>query len=313
MTWPVIADGALFVGLSRFNSTETRIISIDINSGDIRWEVSQDEPITAPAIIDDSLVFGGSGLTARDWSDGEELWTYNPESKWATTPVNSGDTVYSSSNGSIFAMDVTDQTQVWTNDRDSRVSSTVGLYDGTVFAGSAGKNHELVAIGSHDGGVKWSTQTEQGIKTTPAISNDSVYASGNSGAIYSVDRSNGDIEWTISPDGNTRHPASSPAIGKDSVYVHSENTVYAMDSSNGDVIWEKRFKSNVPYPIIATPSNVALISKNTIEILKSKDGAEQNSFDLPEGSQLSGLAVLDGRAYVGALMDDEFRIYSFVG
>lgn len=108
--------------------------------------------------------------------------------------------------------------------------------DGTIYIGS--EDHNLYAINSTTGTMKWTFQTNDWVNSSPAIGADgTVYFGSNDHNVYAVDGATGTKKWSF----NTGDVVtSSPVVGPDgTVYVGSDDDyVYALNGSNGNLIWK---------------------------------------------------------------------------
>lgn len=175
----------------------------------------------------------------------------------------------------------------------------------------------------------WSHDTENGVLSSPAVTEDSVFygelRSGNlwefspdrrnletetnaTGWLVSLDRETGDEEWRIPTNGSIGW--SSPAVVDDTVYIGTlGGTVYAVDTSDGEIEWE----FDAAHQFFASPR----IVDDTVYIggrdfsghslshesyplyaLDAKTGEVEWSFDVREGV-FGAAAVDDDSVYVG--------------
>jgi eukaryotic-like serine/threonine-protein kinase len=83
--------------------------------------------------------------------------------------------------------------------------------------------------------VEWSFHTEGVVRSSPAVTSDSVYIGSEDGFLYSIDRTSGRMRWKFAAGGPVN---SSPAVDGDLVYVNSANGfLNAVRRSDGKLRW----------------------------------------------------------------------------
>lgn len=86
--------------------------------------------------------------------------------------------------------------------------------------------------------VRWSFQTEEEVRGTPAVSQGTVYIGSYDNNLYAIDRASGKMQWKFSTEGGI---CSAPALWRHLVVCGSEDfNVYGIDATTGKEIWRYR-------------------------------------------------------------------------
>ena len=86
--------------------------------------------------------------------------------------------------------------------------------------------------------VLWSFQTEEEVRSTPAISHDTVYVGSYDNNLYAINRETGKMRWKYSSEGGV---CSAPALWRHLVIFGSEDfNVYGIESTSGKEVWRYR-------------------------------------------------------------------------
>ncbi|WP_406304774.1 serine/threonine-protein kinase [Streptomyces sp. NBC_00885] len=112
------------------------VAALDTSSGRKAWTyATQAETAHTPAVHGQTVYLGGKNLTARRISDGKEIWTKKPYKDYTgelrpwSTPVVSGDSVYSMRDKWVRRVKLTDGSAVW----DDRFDTASGDYNSPVL------------------------------------------------------------------------------------------------------------------------------------------------------------------------------------
>lgn len=85
------------------------------------------------------------------------------------------------------------------------------------------------------GGTEWDFQTGGKIRSSPALSQGTVYVGSWDYSVYAVGADSGEAEWTFETGGKVN---SSPAVADGTLYVGSaDQSVYALDTETGEKRW----------------------------------------------------------------------------
>ncbi|MEV7847078.1 PQQ-binding-like beta-propeller repeat protein [Streptomyces cyaneofuscatus] len=268
---PVIHQGAV-----HFASPEGggRLLSLDLESGDVRWSRYTGVTTAAPAAAG-GLVFAcaeGPRLCALSVEDGSEVWAaelggYRSDERaligeilrsggrpvfFGSSPAVCQDGVYLvGPDGALYALAAGDGSVRWRRELDFSVRTSCAVDEGRVYASDpTGVLHVLDA---HDGRTLWTRDTgvEAG-DVLPVVSEGQVYVAGRavsagtpqltSGAILAYDAATGAHKWSRNTGSWVAAP---PAAGEGRVYLVTRGSVLdaaelcALGAADGRVLWRR--------------------------------------------------------------------------
>ncbi|WP_018248367.1 outer membrane protein assembly factor BamB family protein [Orenia marismortui] len=164
---------------------------------------------------------------------------------------------------------------------------------------------------------KWIFNTDDDIKSSPAIGEDgTVYVGSNDGNLYAINP-DGTEKWKFTSELSDEIITSSPAIGEDgTIYIGSQLDLYAINSDG-----TKKWRLNTLSTLHSTP---AIASDGTIYVGSTRgelyqinpNGNEEWKFILPWQTGSSPVIGEDGTVYIGGLGPDNLKIgyiYAFEG
>ena len=94
------------------------------------------------------------------------------------------------------------------------------------------------------GGIKWSTKTGGGVRSTPAVTATRVFAGSDDGTLYALDRSTGSVVWRFAAGDAV---SASPAIERGLVIAATlGGRIFAVDERNGQLRWSMRTGAALP-------------------------------------------------------------------
>ncbi|WOP13858.1 PQQ-binding-like beta-propeller repeat protein [Streptomyces cyaneofuscatus] len=268
---PVIHQGAV-----HFVSPEGggRLLSLDLESGDVRWSRYTGVATAAPAAAG-GLVFAcaeGPRVCALSVEDGSEVWAaelggYRSDERdlivevlrsggqpvfFGSSPAVCRDGVYLvGPDGALYALAATDGSVRWRRELDFSVRTSCAVDQDRVYASDpTGVLHVLDA---HDGRTLWTRDTGVDARdVVPVVSDGQVYVSGRamsagtpqltSGAILAYDAATGAHKWSR-PTGSW--VAAPPAAGEGRVYLATRGSVLdaaelcALAATDGRVLWRR--------------------------------------------------------------------------
>ncbi|WP_248516905.1 beta-alanine-activating enzyme beta-propeller domain-containing protein [Salinarchaeum laminariae] len=153
----------------------------------------------------------------------------------------------------------TTPTRRWATILGPRVQSSPAIVDGTVYVGSW--DGCLYALDAHSGDIRWETETDAVIRSSPAVADSlvanesgaqspqrTVYVGGYDDTVYALDAATGECRWTAETDDAVfASPAIAPlppASGDSetqagvAVYIGSwDGTITTLDPATGETIW----------------------------------------------------------------------------
>jgi outer membrane protein assembly factor BamB len=155
--WPIHEDGVIFTA-----DFEGRIVSVDAETGRIRWEVETGLPFTGgPGLSGSALLVGSEDgrVHAFDKAAGTALWTAEVSSEVLAAPVeDDGIVVVRCIDGRVFGLDEDSGRRLWIYDHavpllTLRGNSIPLIRAGVIFIGYDGG--EVVALKLTDGALIW--------------------------------------------------------------------------------------------------------------------------------------------------------------
>jgi outer membrane protein assembly factor BamB len=167
--------------------------SLDLATGDRRWEYGTEAEInTTHALGDGSVYFGDASGTvhAVDASDGTGEWTAETGQTLYRASV-SGDTVLTcDDSGNLYALGTDDGDQQWSLELDAIIPLKWTATDGAVFVGENDlvEDPKMYARGLSDGSEGWTTGTDSDLYGAPALTEDTVVATSWVGTVYGFER-----------------------------------------------------------------------------------------------------------------------------
>ena len=155
---PTVVDGTALFSVRRFDADVVH--AVDSESGELLWTGG---PGTVPNVgpfISTPTVAGGrvftvleEGVFALDVSDGDPLWTAEPDEQLLSSATVAGGTVLVGGGSGVHAMDATSGESLWTVETDEPVRSAPIAVDGTVFAGTLSEPRADAPFGLQSGSV----------------------------------------------------------------------------------------------------------------------------------------------------------------
>lgn len=228
------------------HSAETGISAIDIDTGDMLWQFSQNDQQLVPEGIDgDELLvrsFDGD-LFALDIETGaisDEVALdqgyglgYNGTGRWYA-PISDGRVIAGEAAETLWETDVDGVGFRPAEDAGKIFLPTVDTAPADVDpADPASINAEgrLYALETDDGTVSWEITRSGGGMGDPAVRSDTVYWPGTDGDILALDIDTGEELWAFETDGS--FPLS-PAVTNGVVYAgNQDGNLYGIDPTSG--------------------------------------------------------------------------------
>lgn len=166
-SYPVIADGRVFVLNAPSNVYGTKLYAIDAKSGGVLWQ--KNIPGT----------YYWSALTYGD----NKLYVLNFD-------------------GVLLALDPQNGATIWSKQMPEQYafSAPPTFANGMVYVGGAGIGGTVYAVTAEDGSVKWTASVANGDVSSPAVRNGAVFVSYACNQAYSFDALSGVLLWNYSAD-----------------------------------------------------------------------------------------------------------------
>jgi outer membrane protein assembly factor BamB len=262
----VISDGTLFIG-----SMDGNLVALDVVDGSQLGEpvmleaeapsgglgclptcgtaATQAVPIySSPDVNGDLVYVGGYDGKVRafkfdvDRLRQEPRWIYPRQGDIGGRIVGGlvtaqGKVFFGSSNGKVYALEVTDGFKEWIVDIGDKIWSTPAIDGNTLFIGCFDK--KLYALSTADGTEKWQFETEGAIVSTPVVYNGIVYFGSFDRHIYAVNAISGNLVWQF-PEAEEEGTIpenwfwAKPVVHNGAVYAAClDGRVYVLDAANG--------------------------------------------------------------------------------
>jgi outer membrane protein assembly factor BamB len=298
----------------------------------IRWSVTLSAPPAHPPLISGDRVFVAvlpSLLVAYDLKDGTELWrepitpekpldadaervyiatgeavhalrTADHATAWRTptgpltAPILAKDGwVIAASDSKLFALRASDGSVVWS--RDSTAQRQRAAISGDLLlvplATGAIRAHDLAT-----GNVRWEVPLA-GAPAEPLIVGDRAYLGATDKHFYSVNTTNGEVDWPWKVGALVRGRAASD--GERVFYAGLDNLVRAVSRISGSQRWQQ----GVPFrpfegPTVLGPSVMIAGPTTDVLLLNIIDGRPAGKISFPEALALAPSVGTSGDAVV---------------
>jgi len=190
--------------------------------------------------------------------------------------------------------------------------SLAGADDGAAMFRSS-ESHSGAYAGAPAGayaGLQWRYQTSGAVRSSPVVSNGTVYVGSSDGELYALDASSGSLRWRFDAGSAV---LSSPAVANGRAYVQGyDGTVYALDARSGATVWQRKTGADAALPwghesgefYVSSPVHAggALYAGSGDGCLYALDPADGHvRWRTQTGGRIrSSPAVANGVAYAGA-------------
>jgi outer membrane protein assembly factor BamB len=234
------------------DASVSSLVAVDLRSRERTWSIPlTDVSHTGVTVLGDVAIIGtdDGAVTAID-ATGKQLWSQRIGDHVLAPIAASGDQLYAAarpeSRGSaaLVALRASDGSQVW---RYEPGSSVLDLGAPSVGQGSAadagdtvflvGSDASLRAVAAADGAQRWAVPVYAPTAgSPPAVSDDAVYVTDQSGTVYAFDRATGQERWRFA----TNHAAvTAPIVTTSSVVqAATDGAISAIASDSGHEIWQ---------------------------------------------------------------------------
>lgn len=223
--------------------SETDAVGIDLDAGEVAWRVQPTWEAgrfgvtrTAGEFVLVEGISTGSTRAGRvrgvDPNSGDVTWSADLPSL-ATLPAAADGTVFTASDGSLYAIEAGSGETAWTYDLESIASYPAAVAHDTVFQPVA--EGRVDAIATSDGTRRWTTWLTTTPTTPPAVAGDRVVAGlapwEGGGVVTAVDVVTGAVEWTARMDDRVATPVT--AVGEVAVVGIGDGSVVGLALSDG--------------------------------------------------------------------------------
>ena len=233
--WSVYVGGkpnspAIYAHRLYVTTANGRLCALDGATGASIWSIERSKALSAPAVLDGTVVVGGSELAAFDASEGRFKWSFGGGTGSYSMPTLSTEAVYVSTPYTLHRLDRENGTVVWsrfTGDKYGALAS-ITLEDSTIYLGT------VTAIDTENGQTKWTFESENSIVgASVALANGFVFVGSShhhnqaldhsDGRLYVLKAATGELVWEYLAGlryGDWYGIDPSPAIAGDSVVLN---------------------------------------------------------------------------------------------
>ncbi|MFF0560974.1 PQQ-binding-like beta-propeller repeat protein [Streptomyces sp. NPDC004266] len=186
-------DGCVYV------SAGTRVLSIDIAAGHVRWHFEAPAVfLSPPAFAPGPAVTGGGvylsdhlgTVYALDATTGQDRWRIATEPRQSAEPVLVADgNVHVGSGSALYTLDAVTGTPRWRFAAGGELVGSPVVADGRVHFGSA--DHVLYTLDATGGQLRWKLATGGEITGSPVAKGGVVYACSKDRCVYALDAAKG--------------------------------------------------------------------------------------------------------------------------
>ena len=206
---PVVADGTAYVTARRWETDDGDrpgvIAAVDVESGEIDWEVGLDGEPTAPPAVRDGVVYAGTNrgrVHAVDAGNGGRRWR-EPVGDWVTRgPTAAADGVYVVVLGEGPAKLDLDGAVAWRSDAGGETNPV--LAEDLVAVGT---DEGVAAVDRETGRTRWRAETDAGVEFDVRVADGRVYAGDRHGTLSAFEVDTGERVWRV-PFRPTRMPGA---------------------------------------------------------------------------------------------------------
>ncbi|WP_396610706.1 PQQ-binding-like beta-propeller repeat protein [Haloferax sp. S1W] len=327
-TSPVVADGVVYylhTRGGRGHPHESVVSAFDAATGEERWRtIVSVENTDELAYHHDSLVVDQRRLYARTFEglhalslDGDRLWrhpiptTAQPYPLVAPPVVSDGVAVTATYGErtppiGVAAVDAETGQPRWRVGFNTRqIPWTLAADREQVYVPFFEGDTGLVALDLQSGTREWSVSLPVGGPVTVAGDTMFVPLGGDPESIAATDRRTGAIRWHVPA---VRHTESGVAVAGDLAYYCADRLLLARRRDTGELVWSFGPNPAVSLgwtPVVAGDVVYAHVERRTesgmsnhLYALDAATGRVRGSGNVSVSSDLSGLAVVDGAAYV---------------
>ncbi|GGT36135.1 outer membrane protein assembly factor BamB family protein [Streptomyces purpureus] len=182
-------DGCVYV------SAGTRVLSVDIASGHVRWHFEAPAVFLSPPAFAPGPAVTGGGVYLADYlgtvyaldaTTGKDRWRIATESRQSAEPVLVvNGNVHVGSGSALYTLDAVTGTPKWRFAAGGEVIGTPVVADGRVHFGSA--DHVLYTLDASGGQLRWKLATGGEITGSPVAKGGVVYACSKDRCVYALD------------------------------------------------------------------------------------------------------------------------------
>ncbi|NUN15114.1 MAG: PQQ-binding-like beta-propeller repeat protein [Myxococcales bacterium] len=283
--------------------------NVDIQTGQLYWEVDTQNRVTARPIVDGDRVWVGSYsgyMMALDTNSGRQLWKYDSSAAiLSEATLLDGRLFYTTDTNAVYALDAQTGKYLWHKSRPHTQEFTilgqapvVGA-DGVIYAGFS--DGVLMAMAPEDGASVWSRQLGDGtgrfgdIDFAPVIDGDVLYVTSFRGGVYAIDRTTNEILWRHEVEGGR-----GPILSGSRLYLGTAGKeVRCIRAADGGLLWKTSLPDGVPSVPTLVGRWVVVGASGYLALLRADSGEVSAIIPTVDGFSAHPVA-LGNRLFVAA-------------
>ena len=223
---PSVYRGVLYIG-----SSDGRLYALDAMTGRMRWSYLTDgRVISAPAVIEDVVVVNSQDrhIYLVDTNTGKHRLDFATSDTKGSPALDETLAYVADTHGVLMAID-------WRK-RELPLEKKARWIRTQLYVWGLGGD----SLPTPKGFVWAFERPGEGFVGTPAVGAGMVYIASDSGAVFGLNRSDGQLVWTFKADARI---TGSPSIAGQTVYVgDAEGVLYGLDILTGEARW--RFQTD---------------------------------------------------------------------
>lgn len=250
-----------------------------------------------------------SGTLALERENPQQV-AWRNEGDGAVATAARGRVLFESRDGQVQAVDATDGSVFWRTRVGNGVAVPVG---DTVF--TSGETAD-VALDAVTGEHRWSSEVDFPTLEPVAVAEAAdalllTFGNGGGGALYCLERANGDVRWRYDAVGESY--AMPVTDGRRAYAVGTEGSLHAVDIDIGEGRWSHRFRrESYQRPAVADGTVYATgTNDDTLVALDAASGNQVWQVPLDVGVEPSPTVAGDHVLLQGSLEDDENTLHVF--
>ena len=309
---PVVGFGNVYIG-----STDGKVYSIGLLNGKKAWEFDTEDDIEASPLLFDQTIYIGNlngNLFALDALSGHIKWKYKisgeimGSANWATVPNSTKKMVLVGSyDTKMYCFDAETGDLEWTYETDYYINGAPATDGQHVVFGGCDEMLHIVSV--NDGTKKGEVLAGSYIAGSAALVDNRAYVGHYNSKLVCIDLAEQKIVWEYEDKESRSEFFSSPAVGKDRIFIGSRDYfLHCVDRETGQQIWKFQTHDEVDSsPVIVADKVVFGSTDGRLYLLDIKDGREVWSYEI--GAPILGSpAVLEGMIIIGS---KDGSVYAF--
>lgn len=187
-------------------------------------------------------------IYALNWEDGSVVWSYKAGGKIFSTPAiyadgtSNASVIVGCTDNYVYSLSLKDGKLKWKHQFEKSVLGSPAILGNTVYIG--GSDNTFRAINAKNGKLIWKNSQIKGfVECKPYVDKSQVVFGDWANTLYSLDPSNGKIQWTWVTKGSRMYsPASVWPVkaGRSIIIATPKRMSYGINAKNGVQLWEEK-------------------------------------------------------------------------